>query len=53
MDGVDPGVEGEDAARGEDAVEFLDAGGAVVGEVDECACERVADAIRGDALELG
>ena len=50
VDGVDPCVEGEDAAWGDDAVEFLDAGGAVVGEVDECASEGVGDAVGGDAL---
>ena len=33
-------------------MEFLEAGGGVVGEVDVCAGEGVRDAARGDALVL-
>lgn len=50
---VGPGVEGEDAVGGEDAGEFVDAGGAVVGEVDVGAGEGVGDAGGGDALGGG
>ena len=46
--GVGPGGHAEDAAGGDDAVEFLDAGGGVVGEVNECAGESVRDAGRGN-----
>ena len=50
MDGVDPGGDADDAAGGDDAVEFSDAGGGVVGEVNVCAGEPVRDARRGDVL---
>ena len=50
MDRVSPGGEAEDAAGGDDALEFLDAGGAVVCQVDVCAGETVGDAVGGDVL---
>ncbi len=49
MDGVGPGVEGQDAGGGEDAGEFADAGGGVVGEVDVGAGEGVGYAGGEDA----
>ena len=42
---VGPGVHADDAAGNEDAVEFADAGGAVVGEVDVGTGEGVGDAV--------
>ena len=48
--GVGPGIDGLDAVGSEDAVEFVDAGGGVVGEVDVCAGESVRDAGGGDVL---
>lgn len=50
MDRVSPCVDGYDAAGGDDAVKFFDAGGGVVGEVDVCAGKCVAKAVGGDAL---
>lgn len=50
MDRVGPGVDTQNAAGGDDTVEFLDAGGGVVGKVDICASKSVGDAGGGDVL---
>ena len=50
MCGIGPGIDAEDAPRCDNAVEFFNAGGGVVGKVDVCACESVGDAGGGDIL---
>ena len=50
MGRVSPCVDGYDAAGGDDAVKFFDAGGGVVGEVDVSAGKCVAKAVGRDAL---
>lgn len=50
VDRVGPSVDAEDAVGGDDAVEFLDAGGGVVGKVDVCAGKGVGDAGGRDVL---
>ena len=50
MDRVSPGGDAEDTAGGDDALEFSNDGGGVVGKVNDCARESMRDASGGDAL---
>ena len=52
VDRVSPGGDAEDAAGGDDAMEFLDAGSGIVGKVDDSARESVSDASGRDIFSL-